>query len=289
MERIVLSSDILPLRLFFNTGSRLRPTEHHYNRWVPTELGDYIENGASMVLFADFDEGQQRDWKVPLFLEGDIEVIYVDHPVPKVQEYTLLDGGYTFHVLCFVDESDEFAFEQDGDKCISTCFFFEERPDDLSPVSRGACLYVTPGQPFVEDVECLSRLEMIYYCLVLLTKSVSDPRRGGDVAFAGRCLKHTVENACAGEEDFNGAHLFEMKCTIERASRSRKQASKDLLAYKEAVKRRESPTKKDKKKAVKKKAVEKKAVEKKAVEKKAVEKKAVGGGGSGSGRKKKTA
>jgi len=155
LKAILWSSDYLPFSLMYNCGPRLRATDKHRERWVPTEPRGSRLTTYPLMRFADDDDAlclvNDSEDNLPVFIQLNLQAL------PRYCFVVDTKRGTTYFVKTFRSVGDD-PFVQEH--CATILII--QRPDiidsedyterssmemlEVGPKTRGACFHATSLQ-----------------------------------------------------------------------------------------------------------------------------------------------
>jgi hypothetical protein len=172
MMRLTFSFAELPFSLFFNLGNRLRPNQHHNNRWLPTEVSSLLLSPGSTIILPSNKISKYSDQgtRLDLRMEDDMAIYLIDNVVSECCEYILHTDQASYRIQPTLSSSDTFS----ASGFIATCMFIDKTRMLPANDFRGACFHIERIQDLDRILTGGAVVEMAYLCLVVVTHSTSE-------------------------------------------------------------------------------------------------------------------
>ena len=176
----------LPFSLFFNTGRRLGPNRHQYNRWLPSEIGGYLLTGSSTVtiekttLKLNNRQLNSSDWHLSYYeVNGIIPPSTKAYLIQPESRHT----SYVFEILC--DSQNHFNMRN----LVSTFLIVENGPPQDGRYNHGAIFYAFSSQVYDKILvfHCPARIRKLHR-----NQTLNVQHKYSASIVSGRCNVHIM-------------------------------------------------------------------------------------------------
>jgi hypothetical protein len=149
-QAIILSLDLVPLSIFFNTGVRHDPGGNHHNRWIPAKVSSETLIARNFLKVDSthfvYEPVGLDDTQAGSATNGDDVLIYiVDSIIPMAPELEVRiePKGAVYRMEPAMSDTDLF----DSTGYTSTCIIVENHGlREASDAKRGACFYTRKSE-----------------------------------------------------------------------------------------------------------------------------------------------